>query len=283
MRNIFNEIVAIVKKNRNVVNKNNDNNNVVKQDSMLPCPEHKLIPHETAPLPPGPWLVFAPHADDETFGLGGCLLKASDENVETHVVVVTDGAQGGDEPGKHGGLVDRRREEVERAGNLLGLRGLECWSEPDRGLKVDSKRTGLFADAIRKLQPAAVFFPGPLEIHPDHRATGMLAWAALQSLEAGEPKPQALSYEITALNPINLLIDITAQMERKHEVMAVYVSQNSQNSYPDYVTALNRSRSFSLPSGVVYAEGLYRYDEDQLRQPLAAVVQKIIAGYFAPA
>ncbi|MYA36603.1 MAG: PIG-L family deacetylase [Gammaproteobacteria bacterium] len=283
MRNIFNEIVAIVKNNRNVVNKNNDNNNVVKQDSMLPCPEHKLIPYETAPLPPGPWLVFAPHADDETFGLGGCLLKASDENVETHVVVVTDGAQGGDEPGKHGGLADRRREEVERAGNLLGLRGLECWSEPDRGLKVDSERTGLFADAIRKLQPAAVFFPGPLEIHPDHRATGMLAWAALQSLEAGEPKPQALSYEITALNPINLLIDITAQMERKHEVMAVYVSQNSQNSYPDYVTALNRSRSFSLPSGVIYAEGLYRYDEDQLRQPLAAVVQKIIAGYFAPA
>ena len=285
MRNIFNEIVAIVKNNRNVVNKNNDNNNVVEQDSMLPCPEHKLIPYETAALPPGPWLVFAPHADDETFGLGGCLLKASDENVETHVVVVTDGAQGGDEPGpgEDGGLVDRRREEVERAGGLLGLRGLECWSEPDHGLKVDSKRTGLFADAIRKLQPAAVFFPGPLEIHPDHRATGMLAWAALQSLGAGEPKPQALSYEITALNPINLLIDITAQMERKHEVMAVYVSQNSQNSYPDYVTALNRSRSFSLPSGVIYAEGLYRYDEDQLRQPLAAVVQKIIAGYFAPA
>lgn len=283
MRNIFNEIVAIVKNNRNVVNKSKDNNIVVKSDSVLPCPENKLIPYETAVLPPGPWLVFAPHADDETFGLGGCLLKASDEHVETHVVVVTDGAQGGDDRGEDGGLVDRRRGEVERAGELLGLRGLQCWSEPDRGLKVDAERTELFAGAIRKLQPAAVFFPGPLEIHPDHRATGMLAWAALQSLEAGEAKPQALSYEITALNPINLLIDISAQMERKHEVMAVYVSQNSQNSYPDYVTALNRSRSFSLPSGVIYAEGLYRYDEEQLRRPLAEVVQEIIAGYFAPA
>ena len=283
MRNIFNEIVAIVKNNRNVVNENRDNNTVVKSDSVLPCPEHKLIPYDTAALPPGPWLIFAPHADDETFGLGGCLLKASDERVETHVVVVTDGAQGGDGRVEDGGLVDRRCGEVGRAGELLGLRGLQCWSEPDRGLKVDSERTELFAGAIRKLQPAAVFFPGPLEIHPDHRATGMLAWAALQSLEAGEPKPQALSYEITALNPINLLIDITAQMERKHEVMAVYVSQNSQNTYPDYVTALNRSRSFSLPSEVIYAEGLYRYDEEQLRQPLPEVVQEIIAGYFAPA
>ncbi len=250
---------------------------------MLPCPEHELIPYETAPLPPGPWLVFAPHADDETFGLGGCLLKASDEHVETRVVVVTDGAQGGEERGDEDGLVDRRRGEVERAGELLGLRGLQCWSEPDRGLRVDAERTELFASAIRKLQPAAVFFPGPLEIHPDHRAAGLLAWAALQSLEAGEPKPLALSYEITALNPINLLIDITAQMRRKREAMAVYVSQNSQNSYPDYVTALNRSRSFSLSSEVIYAEGLYHYDKDQLRRPLPEVVREIVAGYFAPA
>ena len=283
MRNVFNEIVAILKGKRIVVNKNNDNNNVVKQVSMLPCPEHELIPYDTAPLPPGPWLVFAPHADDETFGLGGCLLKASGAGIETHVTVVTDGAQGGQEQGEEDGLIDRRRGEVERAGKLLGLRGLQCWSEPDRGLRVDAGRIGKFAAAIRELRPASVFFPGPLEIHPDHRATGMLAWAALQSLEPGEPKPQALSYEITALNPINLLIDITAQMERKHEVMAVYVSQNSQNSYPDYVTSLNRSRSFSLPSEVIYAEGLYRYSEEQLRRPLPKVVQEIVAGYFAPA
>ena len=250
---------------------------------MLPCPEHRLIPYETAALPPGPWLVFAPHADDETFGLGGCLLKASGAGVETHVVVVTDGAQGGQERPGEGGLVDRRREEVERAGKLLGLRGLRCWNEPDRGLRVDAGRARRFAAAIRELRPASVFFPGPLEIHPDHRATGMLAWAALQTLGAGEPKPQALSYEITALNPINLLVDISAEMARKFEVMAVYVSQNSQNSYPDYVASLNRARSFSLAAEVIYAEGLYRYGEEQLRQPLSAVLREIVAGYFAPA
>ncbi len=246
---------------------------------MLPCPEHELIPFETAPLPPGPWLVFAPHADDETFGLGGCLLKASDEGVETHVVVVTDGALGGDADD----LVARRRAEVRRAAELLGVRGLQCWSEPDRGLRVDARRTALFAEAIRELRPATVLFPGPLEIHPDHRATGLLAWAALRSLGEAGPQPQSLSYEITAFNPINLLIDISAQMPRKSEVMAVYASQNSQNSYPDYVASLNRSRSFSLPAEVVYAEGLYRYSERQLRLPLPEVVREIMAGYFAPA
>lgn len=246
---------------------------------MLPCPEHKLIPYAASPLPAGPWLVFAPHGDDETFGLGGCLLKAADEGIETHVIVVTDGALGGDEDG----LVARRRGEVERASGLLGLAGLRFWSEPDRGLRVDGERRIRFAAAIRDLRPAAVFFPGPLEVHPDHRATGMLAWSALQSLGAGEAIPAAISYEITALNPINLLIDITAQMERKHEAMAVYISQNSQNSYPDYVTSLNRSRSFSLPGNVIYAEGLYRYSEEQLRLPLSEVLRRIMDGYFESA
>ena len=245
-------------------------------DPMLPCAEHKLIPYATSPLPGGPWLVFAPHGDDETFGLGGCLLKAADEGIETHVVIVTDGALGGEGEG----LVERRRGEVRRAGELLGCRSLRFWSEPDRGLRVDAGRRALFAEAIRELQPAAVFFPGPLEVHPDHRATGMLAWAALQSLAGGEAGPAAVSYEITALNPINLLVDITPQMERKHEVMAVYVSQNSQNSYPDYVTSLNRSRSFSLPEEVIYAEGLYRYNEQQLQFPLSTVLHQIMNRYF---
>ena len=244
---------------------------------MLPCPEHKLIPYETAALPAGPWLIFAPHGDDETFGLGGCLLKAADQGIETHVVVVTDGALGSVDKE---GLVARRRQEVERAGALLGLGSLRFWSEPDRGLRVDAERRSLFAAVIRELRPAAVFFPGPLEIHPDHRATGLLAWAALQSAGAGDARPAAISYEITALNPVNLLVDITAQMERKHEVMAVHVSQNSQNTYPDYVTSLNRSRSFSLPPKVIYAEGLYCYSEEQLRRPLSEVLRSIIDVYF---
>ncbi len=245
-------------------------------ESMLPCKEHTLVPYAASSLPAGPWLVFAPHGDDETFGLGGCLLKAADEGIETHVVVVTDGALGGG----GAGLVEHRRDEARRAGELLGLRGLRFWSEPDRGLRVDAARRALFAEAIRELRPAAVFFPGPLEIHPDHRATGMLAWAALQSLGADGPGPAAFSYEITTHSPVNLLVDITAQMERKRGAMAVYASQNSQKNYSDYVAALNRSRSFSLPAGVVYAEGLYRYSGGQLRLPLSEVLRRIMDRYF---
>jgi len=33
--------------------------------------EHHLIPHQVSEIPPGPWLVFAPHPDDEDFTMGG--------------------------------------------------------------------------------------------------------------------------------------------------------------------------------------------------------------------
>ena len=38
--------------------------------------ESVLIPFDTSPLPDGPWLIFAPHPDDEAFGMGGSILKA---------------------------------------------------------------------------------------------------------------------------------------------------------------------------------------------------------------
>ena len=57
--------------------------------------EDVLIPFNTSPLPSGPWIIVAPHADDETFGMGGTLLKAKQQGIETHLVVLTDGSQGG--------------------------------------------------------------------------------------------------------------------------------------------------------------------------------------------
>ena len=42
--------------------------------------EDALIPFNTSPLPSGPWLVFAPHADDETFGMGGTLIKRKNDS-----------------------------------------------------------------------------------------------------------------------------------------------------------------------------------------------------------
>jgi len=238
-------------------------------------PEHILIPFETSPLPPGPWLVFAPHADDETYGMGGTLLRAKKEQVETHLVVFTDGALGGDRED----LVAVRQREVEAAGKLLGLSSLQCWTEPDRGLEQSTGAADKSVAAIETLKPASVFFPAPLEIHPDHRAAAFIVWEALQRVYGRGQKPQIIAYEIGVQNPVNFFIDITDEKIEKEAVMDVYASQNSENNYPELVISLDKGRTLSLPEQVEYAEGFYRFTEQDLSLPLREVTHRIIDLY----
>ena len=239
-------------------------------------PEHILLPFAPADLPPGPWLVFAPHADDETFGMGGSLLKASKQGVETHVIVLTDGALGG----ALDDLVQIRQHEAEAAAQLLGLTSLACWTEPDRELEHSERLADRIAASISRLAPASVFFPGPMEIHPDHRAAGFAVWDGLQqAYQQNEIRPLAIAYEISVQNPINFCIDITDEKDGKEAVMAVYASQNSENNYPELVIALNKTRTLSLSPEVGYAEGFFQFSEKDMGIPLREMTHHMINLY----
>jgi LmbE family N-acetylglucosaminyl deacetylase len=239
-------------------------------------PEHTLIAFAPAPLPPGPWLVFAPHADDETFGMGGSLLKAKAAGITTHVIVLTDGALGGDTAD----LVRVRQEEARAATDLLGVSSIDFWPEPDRGLALRADLIERVANAIAAIAPGAVFFPGPLELHPDHRMAAHLVWSALQAMRHQPPFPRTFAYEIGVQNPVNTLIDISVHKQKKDEAMAIYASQNSQNNYPDLVRALDKGRTFTLPAEILAAEGFYEFELADFASSLHAVTRAILDRYF---
>lgn len=238
--------------------------------------EDVLIPFSTSVLPCGPWLVFAPHADDETFGMGGTLLKAKEKMIDTHLVVLTDGSQGGDSKD----LVQLRAKEVAVAANLLGIKSLECWSEPDRFLEPSAMLVARASSKILQLMPKTVFFPGPLEIHPDHRAAAALIWNALQKARMENVTPDPISYEIGVQNPINLLIDITNQCPEKQKIMQIYQSQNKENNYPELVSSLDKGRTFSLSAEKKFAEGFFRYQPSDLEISFREITHAIIDLYF---
>jgi len=239
-------------------------------------PEHKLIPFSTSALPSGPWLVFAPHADDETYGMAGSLLKASESGLETHLVVMTDGALGGDAAN----LVDLRSREIQEASKLLGAKSLDSWQQPDRGLEFSEELVLRIIQKIEDLGAASVFFPGPLELHPDHRVAALLVWAAIQNLASRGVAPQAYSYEIGVQNPVNMFVDITAQRPLKEKAMKIYASQNGENNYEELVLSLDKGRTFTLPANVSHAEGFYKYSAIELASSLKEVTHKIIDLYF---
>ncbi len=211
-------------------------------------------------LPQGDWLVLAPHADDETFGMGGAISLHVRSGGQVDVVIMTDGAQGGE--GED--LVTRRESEARQAIAALGARSVLFLRQPDRSLAVSESLIERLAELIRKGCYAAVYFPSPLEPHPDHRTTTQLAWEALRKTQFSA---QPFSYEISAQGPCNLLLDISASLAKKTEVMRLYVSQLTENTYIQRILGLNAARAWSLPLEVTHAEAFFRWEA--LDSPLA--------------
>ena len=238
--------------------------------------ENQIVPYQATELPAeeGPWLVFAPHADDESFGMGGTLAKATARGIRVRLVVMTDGALGGSQEN----LAELRKAEAVKAAAVLGLEPPVFLDKRDRELKMDADTLARVGAEIESLKPAAVFFPGPFELHPDHRATAVLVWQALGQLGPGAPIP--FSYEILVQSPVNTLVDISAYTETKKAAMVLYQSQLEENRYIDIALALNSLRTLTLPAGCTHAEGFYRYDQADLEQALPKIIADKIARLF---
>ncbi len=177
---------------------------------------YDFIPFGAVDLPTGSSLVFAPHPDDETFGLGGSILHLTAKDQVVNVVMMTDGADGGD--------ANIRKEELLKVTELLGVKEVYFLGAPDGDLQVTTANIKKIITLIESYNPDNLFFPSPFEYHPDHRATAWLVWDALQSISfAGK----VFSYEIANQSPVNTLVDITGEMQKKIEIMKVYASQNT--------------------------------------------------------
>jgi LmbE family N-acetylglucosaminyl deacetylase len=233
--------------------------------------EGEIVPYHTVPLPvsAGPWLVFAPHADDETFGMGGTLALAAQAGLQTHLVVVTDGALGGEGEG----LVATRQQEARAAASVLGIQSVDFMHRPDRGLQIDETTVQSTKALIAQLQPRAVFFPGPMELHPDHRRCALLVWQALQEL--ADPAITPVSYEIAVQSPINTLVDISTTMPVKQQAMHAYLSQLGEQRYEKVVMAMNTLRTLTLGSSAEFAEGFWIYDQQSLQDSLGSLLQQL--------
>lgn len=237
--------------------------------------ENELLPYTTSEIPEGPWLVFAPHPDDETFGMGGCLLKARNQQLDTHVVFVTNGALGGDGDDKEA-LIQKRIDEATLATNFLGVKTTHFFAEPDRGLQVCDRLMDKIESLLQELKPQSIFFPTPMEYHPDHRATAELVWQSVQ--KSSSFSGNVYAYEISTLAPINLLIDTSEVAEQKYDAVKIYTSQLTQAKYLALVQAIDTARTFSLAIDRIAAEGFFNYADKNLS--LEEQLTQSIPPYF---
>lgn len=231
----------------------------------MPLVESDYLPFSPGELPRGPWLILAPHPDDETFGMGGSIRRGTLAGLRISVIVLTDGALGGNGDEN---LVTTREREARTAAKILGIDSIDFWREPDRTL---APRTDLIQRVATRLvgeQIGSIFFPSLTEPHPDHRAAALIGWEACRRTAfLAEP----LAYEISSQGPINLLLDITHQITEKCAAMKVYSSQEAERPYTRRVLSQNIARTWSLSESVQFAESFLRLElKDQPLHELAA-------------
>src|SRR5689334_20615239 len=115
-------------------------------------------------------LVVAPHADDETLGVGGTIARRAAEGHEVHVAVVT--GHGEDtHPLWPRSLWDKIRAEAKKAMDVLGVAQLH-FEEVPAAMVADHpvyllNRT--VASLVEKIQPDILYAPFLFDLHKDHR------------------------------------------------------------------------------------------------------------------
>ena len=218
--------------------------------------ENDFIPFVTGDLPKGPYLVLAPHPDDETFGMGGTMLKAKEKEIPITVIFITDGALGGD--------VENRRKEALEATRLFALENALFFGFPDRELfRHGEEFKERLEEVFEAKRFATIFSPSLQEYHPDHRAVTIFLFDLLKGSHMSNK--EIWLYEIIRQGDANRLIDISGHVEEKKQAMDLYGSQLEQNIYKDVVLGINRARAITIHHlGCDFAEGFLAGTSDEI-------------------
>lgn len=202
-------------------------------------------------------LVVAPHPDDEAFGCGGAILGHADAGDRVEVVFLTSGERGGHgrDPGETARL---REEEARRAGEVLGVSGIEFWREPDGRLRATAALADRLAAAVEERGIDRVYVPHAADDHPDHRAAARLVRRAMDD----PPRPvEVLGYEVwTPVPRIDAIVDITEWIEAKVAALREHRTQCEALRFDESARGLSRYRGemHSWPGGP-YAEVFARW------------------------
>lgn len=208
----------------------------------LPQATAVLFPEMSAPQKSDVIVVFSPHEDDETLGVGGYIAQAETVGADVHVVFATDG--------------NRRNKKAIRlkeslvATEVLGVSNSDViyYDYPDMDL---TNNAGALSKSIEKtlddFHPNIVFVTSAEDIHPDHRELGKdvaLAISRKNNIRLysylihyrAYPRPQAYRPGDHLLPPVKLIktdtiwyrftLD-TNSFDKKNEAVLKYKSQLS--------------------------------------------------------
>ena len=159
-------------------------------------------------------LVFSPHPDDETIGVGGYIAQSRREGADVRIVLVTDGNK------HHNEAI--RYSEFKKATAILGVTesNLVFLNFPDGKLREQDESTlyNALKEQIDLYNPDIVIYPHPRDANPDHSTIGRIvegivktesskrtAYEYLVHYELLYPRPRKFAPNLYLLPPKSIL------------------------------------------------------------------------------
>ena len=185
-------------------------------------------------------VVIAPHADDETLGCGGTLLRHAANGDSINWILVT--SMNSDRFSK--ARIVARRAEIDNVRQAYGFSSVNELGFPTAQLDTiaTSDLVERIGKAILDVEPEIVYLPFPGDIHTDHRAVFVAATATTKWFRCPSVKKVlvceipsetdfCISPEVGVFRP-NHYVDISLWVDKKIEILSKYEEEILGHPFP---------------------------------------------------
>jgi LmbE family N-acetylglucosaminyl deacetylase len=224
-------------------------------------------------------LACLAHPDDAEFMCAGTLIRLADAGWEVHIATLA--------PGDCGTMIEdrwaisARRTAEARAGAALIGATYHCLDERDGVVVYDKETVHKGADLFRRVAPRLVFIHSPLDYMMDHvmashvgRASSFIYGAPNISafpLREGSCVPHLYYCDtLEGIDPLgnpvppSTWVDITAQLDKKAEMLACHASQRdwlrAHHGTDEYIDSMRRHAAMrGSEKGLAAAEAFVQH------------------------
>ena len=210
-------------------------------------------------------LVVSAHADDETFGMGGTLLKLSKspKSFNIYWLILTKIWS----PKWNNYAIKSRKKAITKISNTLNFKEIEQWDYKDNlmdnySLNEMQEKMIMCFDRIK---PNIIFTPSPWDFNFEHRMAFELVEMSSKPFYSKYIE-KIIAYEIPSSTdaaikavknfPFNYYVNIENELSKKIELMKYYDTEYSTFPHPrseEYIRSLSKVRG--VESGLKHAEG----------------------------
>jgi LmbE family N-acetylglucosaminyl deacetylase len=201
-------------------------------------------------------LIVSPHPDDETFGMGGTILKLKKQNNFIHLLVLSLGGKSKHPIYDERKLKKIRKDETVKAIKCLKIDSYEFADMRDTRIK-KSDAYEVIKNSIQRIKPDRIYLPCNPDTHQDHLNTSHAARLAAFH----EGVKEILIYDTsTMLSPMDFYEDISDFLEEKIRICEIYNSQVIKNNFKiEKIRARNLARGTEIRTEAAEAFKVVRF------------------------